>query len=194
MGVPSGDGSVWGCVSLLAKLSSCFMVILKIIRTSSVNRIPESAFQKPLNFIAFGFGSGIAPVAPGTFGTLFAIPFFVLLSHLPLIMYLLVVLLLTCFSSWLLGKISEEIGVHDHTGMNLDEFIGYFFTMIAVPSTWLNIVLGFILFRLFDVWKPFPISWVDKHMMGGFGMVFDDILAGIISCIILHILMMVGHI
>jgi phosphatidylglycerophosphatase A len=158
-----------------------------------MNRIPDSAFQKPLNFVAFGFGSGVAPVAPGTFGTLLAIPFFLLFAHLSLALYLLMLLVFSVFSTWLLTRVSVEIGEHDHTGMNLDEFVGYFFTMIAVPPTALNILIGFVLFRLFDIWKPYPISWVDKNVHGGFGMIFDDILAGLVSCIILQVLLHFFH-
>jgi len=109
--------------------------------------IPDSVWQKPTHFIAFGFGSGAMPFAPGTFGTLIAIPFYLVLSKLPASLYVAAVILITLGSIWLCDKVSKEINVHDHPGMCLDEIVGYLVTMCFAPHGWLWILLGFGLFR-----------------------------------------------
>src|SRR5579863_4988914 len=95
---------------------------------------PASLWQNPLHFIAFGFGAGAIPVAPGTFGTLMAIPFYLLLAPLPLLAYITIVVLITIGSILLSHRVAEEIQVHDHPGMCLDEIVGYLVTMIAAPQ------------------------------------------------------------
>ncbi|MEM9242913.1 MAG: phosphatidylglycerophosphatase A [Pseudomonadota bacterium] len=152
------------------------------------NRVPRSVWRNPWHFIAFGFGSGAVPVAPGTFGTLVAIPFYLLLNQLHLIYYLIAVLIIAIFAIILSDKVSREIKVHDHPGMNIDEFVGFFVTMINAPSGWQWIVIGFVLFRFFDIIKPPPIGWIDRHVQGGFGMILDDVLAGLISCVLMQLL------
>jgi len=150
--------------------------------------IPKAVWQNPLYFIAFGLGSGAIPIAPGTFGTIFAIPFYLLLQPLSFVFYLVFVFIFCIFSMWLCHRISRDIQIHDHPGMCIDEFAGFFVTMIAAPIGWQWIVIGFLLFRLFDIWKPWPIRFIDEKIPGGIGMVLDDILAGIFSCIIIQIL------
>jgi len=156
-------------------------------RSKIIPPFPKAVWHNPLYFIAFGFGSGRAPYAPGTFGTLAAIPCYLLLSYLPLTGYLIFCVVFIIFSSWLCERISKETGTHDHPGMNIDEFAGFFVTMIAAPHGWQWIVLGFILFRIFDIWKPWPINYVDKHMDNGFGMIFDDVLAGVYAFAIIQL-------
>lgn len=151
-------------------------------------KVPDNVWTDPWYFIGFGLGSGAMPIAPGTFGTLFAIPIYLMLSHLPLSYYLTVVAFLFLFSIWLCEKLSREIRVHDHPGMCIDEFIGYFITMIAAPPGWIWIVIGFVLFRIFDILKPFPISWIDKNIHGGVGMILDDAVAGLVSFIVIQFL------
>ena len=155
--------------------------------TRAVPPLPKAAFRDPLYFIAFGFGTGAIPFAPGTFGTLAAIPFYLLFRLLPLDLYLALVLLLIPFTSWLCEKVSREIHAHDHPGMCIDEFVGFFVTMINAPFGFWWIVLGFMLFRLFDIWKPWPIRWVDQHIQNGFGMILDDVLAGVYGFVILQL-------
>lgn len=149
---------------------------------------PKAVWQNPLYFIAFGFGSGAMPFAPGTFGTLLAIPFYLLLNTLPLSAYLIFVALFIIASSWLCDRISREIHEHDHPGMCIDEFAGFFVTMISAPHGWPWIVLGFVLFRLFDIWKPWPIGWIDEKVHGGFGMILDDVVAGVFAMIIIQVI------
>ncbi len=150
--------------------------------------VPKKVWRDPLYFIAFGFGSGAMPWAPGTFGTLMAIPFYLLLQHLPMMSYVAALVILTILSSLLCDRISEEIHIHDHPGMCIDEFIGFFVTMINAPYGINWIILGFILFRLFDIWKPWPIYLLDRKIHGGFGMIIDDVAAGLYSCFIIQCL------
>ncbi len=155
---------------------------------SKIPPIPETVWQNPLHFVAFGFGTGTLPFAPGTFGTLIAIPFYLAMEHLSPLMYLLITILVTLVSIWICNKVTNEIGVEDHQGMNLDEIVGFLVTMFYAPHGWHWIVLGFLLFRLFDIWKPWPVRYVDEHMTGGLGIILDDVLAGIYSCLILQLL------
>lgn len=135
--------------------------------------------RNPTAFIAFGFGSGLSPVLPGTTGTLAAIPLYLLMAQLPLWAFLAIILVAFAVGIYLCDHASKQLGVHDHGGIVWDEFVGYWVTMIAVPLTWYWVVLGFFLFRLFDILKPWPISWTDKKLSGGFGIMIDDVVAAI---------------
>ena len=150
--------------------------------------IPEQVWRDPRYFIAFGLGSGAMPFAPGTFGTLMAIPFYLLLRPLPILIYILFTIAFIAFSSWLCQKISDEIKVSDHVGMCIDEFAGFFVTMIGAPAGVSWIILGFLLFRFFDICKPWPIRKIDNSMHSGFGMVLDDVVAGIFALVVLQII------
>lgn len=154
-------------------------------RIEGLNR---KVLTNPVHFLAFGFGSGLAPFAPGTFGTLAAIPLYLLMTSLSPPLYLLIVAIVSIVGVWICGKSSEILGVHDHSGIVWDEFAGYFITMIAAPAGWIWIIIGFILFRLFDIWKPWPISVLDKQVHGGFGIMIDDILAGVFALICLQLI------
>lgn len=159
--------------------------------TSKTQKIPDlnrKVLSNPIHFLAFGFGSGLAPIAPGTFGTLAAIPLYFLLQPLSLPVYLLITLIISIVGIWICGKSSELLGVHDHSGIVWDEFAGYFVTMIAAPAGWLWVFIGFALFRLFDIWKPWPISVLDKQVHGGLGIMVDDILAGVFAAAGLQLL------
>jgi len=147
-----------------------------------------TVFGNPIHFLAFGFGSGLAPVAPGTFGTLVGIPFFLFMVSLPLWGYLLLTLAFFLFGVWICDRSSKLLGVHDHGGIVWDEIVGYLVTMIAAPQGWEWIVIGFILFRIFDIFKPWPIAYLDRHVSGGFGIMIDDILAGVYAMFILQLL------
>ncbi|MFY0655679.1 phosphatidylglycerophosphatase A [Neptunomonas sp.] len=148
---------------------------------------PRSVFTHPAQFLAFGLGSGLSPKAPGTVGTLAAIPFYLALSLLDTQAYIATVFVAAIIGIFLCGEAARELKVHDHPGIVWDEFVGFWITMIAVPVTGLNILLGFALFRLFDIWKPWPISWCDKHVHGGLGIMLDDVLAGVLALACLHL-------
>ena len=143
--------------------------------------VPDSVWRNPIHFLAFGCGSGTVDKAPGTFGTLAAIPLYLLIQDLSVSNYFLVLILSALAGIFICGKTSHDLGVHDHSGIVWDEFVGYWITMWMAPEGWSYIILGFILFRIFDIWKPWPISLADKHVHGGFGIMFDDILAGIFA-------------
>lgn len=143
------------------------------------------SMRNPVHFLAFGFGSGLAPKAPGTFGTLAAIPVWALLLPLPLWGYLLATAVVIAVGPWLCGRTSRDLGVHDHGGIVWDEIAGFLITMIAVPPTLLNLVLGFALFRFFDVLKPWPIGWLDRRIEGGWGIMVDDLVAGVYAALVL---------
>ena len=146
----------------------------------------RTVLTSPVHFLAFGFGSGLSPKAPGTMGTLAAIPLYLLLMNLPLTGYLLAVLLISVTGIWICGESSRRLGVHDHGGIVWDEFAGFLLTMTAAPQGWAWIVLGFALFRLFDIWKPWPVRVADRQLHGGLGIMLDDILAGIYAWLMLQ--------
>ena len=152
-----------------------------------MNKKPDSVFTNPVHFLAFGFGSGLSPKAPGTAGTVVAVLMFLLIAQLPLAVYITAVVLAFFLGIYLCGKTAEDLGVHDHGGIVWDEFVGFWITMILVPFTWYWILAGFILFRIFDILKPFPIGLLDKKMQGGLGIMVDDVLAGIYALACLHL-------
>jgi len=158
-----------------------------------MDRVAYSSQQKglkpnvkgnPLHFIAFGFGSGLLPGAPGTYGTVVGAGLYLLLQPLGWMWYGIITILLILMSIWLSEKVSQDIQVHDHPGMNIDEIVGFLVVMFLVPNTWLALLLGFLYFRLFDIWKPWPIGWVDEHVSGGLGMILDDVLAAIVANVV----------
>mgnify|MGYP000947227174 FL=1 len=125
-------------------------------------------------------------------GTLAAIPLWWLLAQLPLTSYLIVVLLAAVVGITICGRAAEQMGVHDHGGIVWDEFVGFWIAMAALPITWQSVVLGFVLFRLFDILKPWPISWLDKKVSGGFGIMIDDVIAGFAAAAVIYFLGFVG--
>jgi len=138
--------------------------------------------RNPIHLLAFGLGSGCAPKAPGTFGTLAAIPFWWLfLQDVPLIPYLCVLIAGFAFGVYLCEQTSKDLGVHDHGGIVWDEWIGLWITYLALPPGIEWIIIGFALFRFFDILKPWPIKWLDEKVHGGFGIMIDDVLAGIFA-------------
>jgi phosphatidylglycerophosphatase A len=142
----------------------------------------------PVHFLALGFGSGLAPKMPGTIGTIAALPLVVLLSHyVSFSVYLTVTILVSVVGIWICGKTAEDMGVHDESSIVWDEVAGMLITMLAVPLSWQTLLVGFLLFRFFDILKPWPISYLDKHVHGGFGIMIDDVLAGLFALCILHL-------
>ncbi|GGA99955.1 phosphatidylglycerophosphatase A family protein [Agarivorans gilvus] len=149
------------------------------------------SLRNPLHLCALGLGSGLSPKAPGTAGTVAAIPLYLLLAQLPLSGYLLALVVSFVFGVWCCQKASDDMGVHDHGAIVWDEFVGFWITMLLVPVSPLNILLGFLLFRLFDIVKPWPIKVLDKKVHGGFGIMIDDVLAGVFAAISMQIILLV---
>ena len=142
--------------------------------------IPSKLLLDPRHFLSFGLGSGLSPWAPGTMGTIAAIPPWLLLSELELLPYIAVLIAGFLIGIYLCDFSSKALGVHDHGGIVWDEFIGFWITMIAVPAVnWQWVLAGFVLFRFFDIVKPWPVKLADKRIGGGFGIMIDDVLAGI---------------
>lgn len=140
----------------------------------------------PIHCLAFGFGSGLAAKAPGTFGTLAAIPLVYAMQFTGLLTYTIITLIASIGGLWICGYTARTLGVHDHPAIVWDEIAGYMIAMIALPFTWYNVLGAFILFRFFDIVKPGPIGWCDRHLKGGAGIMMDDLLAGAASAIVLH--------
>lgn len=157
------------------------------------NDSPRSIWTNPVHFIACGFGVGAIPVAPGTFGTLAAVPVFIALSRLSLLWYLICTVLYAICAIFCIAKTDSDWQTHDHPATVSDEIVGYLVTMIAIPAKPLWIIAGFILFRIFDIFKPWPIGWIDKHVQGGWGVVLDDVLAGVYAWLVLSICLHTGY-
>ena len=142
--------------------------------------------RRLIHFVAFGFGAGHAPAAPGTFGTLVAVPIYLLLREGGLAVYVGVVLAMFVAGIWLCGITERDLGAQDAPGIVWDEIVGYLIAMLAVPTGWPWVVAGFVLFRLFDIVKPFPIRTLERRVGGGLGVMLDDALAGAYVLAILH--------
>lgn len=153
------------------------------------NSLPVGYWRNPIHFTACGFGAGAAAYAPGTWGTLVGIPFYIVMSSLSVPVYVLICFIMYVVGVWLCGRTAHDFGVHDHPGIVWDEVVGYLVTMIAVPSGWSWIILGFILFRIFDIVKPWPIRVIDRGVEGGTGIMLDDVLAGLFALAIMHIIL-----
>ena len=144
--------------------------------------------SNPVHLLAVGFGSGLIKPAPGTWGTLASIPIYLLLISVvssSSLIYLVILLASFVVGVYLCGKAAADAGVHDHGSIVWDEFVGFWITMMFIPFSWLNVLIGFVLFRFFDIIKPWPIKLLDKHVHGGFGIMIDDVLAGIFAWLIL---------
>jgi len=143
----------------------------------------------PEHFIAFGFGAGLAPKAPGTFGTLVGIPFFLILAQLPWPVYAAITGLLFLFGCWVCGASSRLLQVHDYPGFVFDEIVGFLIACLPLlpglqGPTWhlaFGLLAAFGLFRLFDILKPWPIRLLDRHVHGGLGIMIDDAVAGAVA-------------
>ncbi|MDH3985850.1 MAG: phosphatidylglycerophosphatase A, partial [Gammaproteobacteria bacterium] len=132
-------------------------------------KISPQLLRHPLDFLALGFGSGLLPRAPGTAGTIAAIPLYLVMQSLALPVYVSLVAVLFLLGIPICAHTAKRLGVHDHPGIVWDEIVGYLVTMIFAPTGWLWVLAGFVLFRFFDVLKPWPIRWLDRRVGGGFG-------------------------
>jgi phosphatidylglycerophosphatase A len=144
-------------------------------------------WRNPLHWLATGFGSGLSPFAPGTFGTLAAIPFYLLMMYLPLSVYIAVTVVAALAGIWICQSATKAIGQDDHGSIVWDEFVGFWITMIAAPKGLAWLLVGFLIFRLFDIIKPWPIRWLDRYVKGGLGIMVDDVLAGVFGFAIMQI-------
>ncbi|MGB9149223.1 MAG: phosphatidylglycerophosphatase A [Burkholderiales bacterium] len=146
--------------------------------------MPEANFKfitaSAARFIAFGFGSGLSPKAPGTFGSLLGVGFYFLLApFFPSSAIFILLVLLFALGVWACDRTGRDLGVADHGGMVWDEIVAMMLVLSFTPLSVFWYVLAFALFRLFDIWKPFPIGLLEKEFKGGFGVMIDDIMAAI---------------
>jgi phosphatidylglycerophosphatase A len=141
--------------------------------------------RQPVHLLALGFGSGLAPVAPGTFGSLVGLGFALALAPLGWSWNIAAVVVAVAAGVWICGESARRLGVHDHPAIVWDEVAGMMIAMLAAPAAWWGAPLAFVLFRLFDIAKPWPIREVDHGMPGGAGIMLDDVLAGIFAALVL---------
>ncbi len=138
--------------------------------------------------LATGLGVGYSPIAPGTLGTLLAIPVYYFLSNIASPIYEVTLIGFFFLSVWISEKGEIFFGKKDDSRIVVDEMMGFLIAMLWVPKTILFITIGFFLFRFFDILKPFPIRHLERRLKGGFGVVLDDVMAGIYASIILHLI------
>jgi phosphatidylglycerophosphatase A len=150
----------------------------------------KQIIRDPILFLAFGFGSGLAKKAPGTCGTVAAIPVYYLFIQFNNIwIYSLLTIIATVVGVWFCDVAAKKLAEHDFGGIVWDEVAGYLITLWFVPYSWQAVVLGFVLFRVFDILKPQPIKWFDKHVHGGLGIMLDDVIAAIFAGMLLRLAM-----
>lgn len=142
-------------------------------------------FAHPAHFFALGFGSGLALKAPGTFGTLVGFPLFWLIFNYSFSTQLMIIAALFLFGIYVCDKTGKDLGVSDHGAMVWDEIVAIMLVLAFAPHTWLGWLEAFLLFRLFDIWKPYPICYFDANLKNGFGVMFDDLLAAIYAILVL---------
>lgn len=146
------------------------------------------SLANPIHLISLGFGSGLAPKAPGTFGTLAAIPLLLLVGLLQFNWWqqLILLVVMTLVGIACCAYSAKAMGVHDHPAIVWDEIVGYFIAMYALPHQWPWLLAAFVLFRILDISKPGPVGWCDRQLHGGSGIMLDDVVAGILTALILH--------
>ena len=144
--------------------------------------------RRPRHWIAFGFGSGLVPWAPGTVGTIAAIPLYLILAQMPLRGYLAALAVVILVGIWACDRTARDLGDKDPGAIVWDEFAGLLVTLAGAPSGWGWIVVGFALFRGFDILKPWPIGWLDRRVIGGLGIMLDDLAAGFAAWACLHLI------
>lgn len=147
--------------------------------------LPRKVLTDPVNFLAFGFGTGLAPVAPGTFGSLPGVLLFWLTMGYGPYVQLGVAAGLIVAGIWICGESARRIGVHDHGGIVWDEIAGMYVTLLAAPVSLIGWALAFVLFRVMDIVKPWPIRDLDHRMEGGLGIMLDDLVAALYAAVLL---------
>jgi phosphatidylglycerophosphatase A len=153
-----------------------------------MNQAPENLARTVMSdphFLAFGFGTGLAPFAPGTFGSLPGILLFWLTMDYGLYVQLGVAAAISLAGIWICGESARRIGVHDHGGIVWDEIAGMYLTLMVAPISVFGWILAFVLFRIMDIVKPWPIRDLDHRLGGGLGIMLDDLAAALYAAILL---------
>ena len=152
------------------------------------NNVPRSMWTNPIEFVACGFGVGAIPWMTGTFGAMLGVVFYLFLSRFSVLTYSIITLVLFIFGVVICDITSRRFDTCDHPATVWDEVVGFLFVMIAIPKIWYFILMGFVLFRIFDIWKPWPINWLEKNIRGGLGVMIDDIIAALYAWVVLIII------
>ena len=161
------------------------MTISRNERGTRATPLSWRLLRDPVHLFALGFGAGLVPVAPGTFGSVVGVAAALGALHFGLGVAIGATVVATLAGFWICGESARRLGVHDHPGIVWDEVAGMMLTMLAAPSTWWGLLLAFGLFRLFDIWKPWPIREIDHGMRGGAGIMLDDVMAGFLAATVL---------
>jgi phosphatidylglycerophosphatase A len=149
--------------------------------------IPPGFLRQPVHLIALGLGAGCVPRAPGTAGTVVGVALFLAFRPMPVAEYLFVVAVMFAAGVLVCGRAAAALRAHDHPAIVWDEVVGFLIAMAAVPRTWPWVLSAFVLFRIFDIAKPWPIGWLDRQVSGGLGIMLDDAVAGLMACACLHV-------
>lgn len=144
-------------------------------------------WRRPAWILAYGGGVGLMPKAPGTFGTLLAIPLYLAIAPLAWFYYALVLSVAFALGCWCCENAAQALGEDDHPSIVWDEIVGFCLAMYWTSPSWLTVLIGFALFRLFDILKPWPIGWLDRNVHGGLGIMLDDAMAGFYTLICLQL-------
>jgi phosphatidylglycerophosphatase A len=153
---------------------------LKYEKPENLNRV---VLTDPVHFIAFGFGSGLMPIAPGTWASLFTAVAFWFLPEMSTTLILALTGILFLFGIWVCGESSRRLKVHDFQGIVFDEVVGMLATLSVVIHDPVWIIVAFVFFRIADIWKPWPIRDVDHSLTGGLGIMLDDLLAAVYAAL-----------
>lgn len=156
-------------------------------QSSNPSLSPKKLLRHPAGWIASGFGSGFSPRAPGTVGSAAALLPWLWLCMLPLPYYIAAIVVAFVIGVWVSSWVVRRSGVQDPQVVVWDEFVGVWIALIAAPAGWIWMLAGFALFRLFDIWKPWPVSWADEKIGGGLGVMLDDVFAGVYALIVMQL-------
>lgn len=147
----------------------------------------REVMMQPVHLLAFGFGAGLSPFAPGTVGTLVAVPLAAAAWLMPLWPRVAFGILLLIGGTWVCGESARRLGVHDHGGIVMDEIASFYLLMLLLPANWFWMAAGFVMFRIFDIAKPWPIGPLDRRVGGGFGIMLDDVVAALFAALVLQL-------
>ena len=142
----------------------------------------------PVHCLSLGFGFGLSPWAPGTVGTLLGVAIYLLIMDIDVLFYLSITLLIIGIGTAVAEYTSEALSGRDHQAIVIDEIAGFLVACISLPPNWIYLLLAFILFRIFDITKPWPIDFIDQRIKGGAGIIGDDLMAGLYTLLCVQLL------
>ncbi len=148
-------------------------------------------WKYPVHWLAYGFGTGLIPFAPGTFGSLVGVALFWCMASMAAIPYAIVVGVMFVAGIFICGQTARDVGAVDPGFIVYDEVVGFLVAMYLLPADWRWIAGGFVVYRVFDIWKPFPIHWVEDKLGLGSGIMVDDVIAGIYTLLVLYVVRLI---